>query len=76
MGDYASDITAERARRTISGYVVDKSHSERLYEKKLTAANLKKCGDFYKEAIEVAKSVPKGNTARSRGRKWMDPQSS
>lgn len=69
MGDYASDITAERARRTISGYVVDKSHSERLYEKKLTAANLKKCGDFYKEAIEVAKSVPKGKYGKIEGPK-------
>ena len=69
MGDYASDITAERARRAISGYAVDKSHSERLYEKKLTAANLKKCGDFYKEATEVAESVPAGKYDKIEGPK-------
>ncbi len=60
MGDYASTTTAERARRTISGYTMDKAHKDRLYEKKLTAPNLKKCGDFYAEALAVKEAVPEG----------------
>ena len=60
MGDYASTITAERARRTISGYTMDKAHKDRLYEKKLTSTSLKRCGDFYAEALAVRDAVPEG----------------
>lgn len=69
MGDYASDITAERARRTIGGYTTDRKHVDRLYEKKLSASNLKKCGNFYKDAIEAAESVPEGKYDKIEGPK-------
>ena len=74
MGDYASDITAERARRTISGYTTDRKHTDRLYEKQLTSSNLRKCGDFYKEASNVAENVPDGRYDRIEGPK-MDGSS-
>lgn len=53
MGDYADFITAERARRTIDGYTIGKAIKTRLYEKKLTASNIAKCGNFYAEALAV-----------------------
>ena len=53
MGDYADSITAERARRVIEGYSVTKNRKERIYEKKLTAGNLKRFSEFYDEAIAV-----------------------
>lgn len=69
MGDYASTITAERVRQTISGYTSDKRHSDRLYEKRLTASNLRKCGDFYAEAVMVTKAVPEGKYDKIEGPK-------
>lgn len=69
MGDYASDITAERARRTISGYTTDKRRVDRLYEKKLTASNLKRCEDFYEAAVDVAENVPEGRYDKVEGPK-------
>lgn len=53
MGDYADTTTAQRIRTTISGYRTTKKHAERLYAKKLTATNLKKCSTFYEEALAV-----------------------
>lgn len=69
MGDYASTTTAERARRTIGGYTMDKTHKDRLYEKKLTASNLNKCGDFYAEALAVIGALPDGKYDRIEGPK-------
>ncbi len=60
MGDYADGITADRVRKTINGYRTTKKHVERLYEKKLTASNLKHCGDFYDAAQTVADNVAEG----------------
>ena len=69
MGDYASTTTAERARRTIGGYTMDKVHKDRLYEKRLTASNLKRCGDSYTEALAVKDSLPKGKYDKVEGPK-------
>ena len=69
MGGYASTITAERARRTIGGYTMDKTHKDRLYEKKLTASNLNKCGDFYAEALAAIDALPDGKYDRVEGPK-------
>lgn len=72
MGDYASDITAERARRTISGYVMDKTHKDELYSKKLTANNLKNSDKFFNEAVAVKESVPEGKYDKVDGPKMVD----
>ena len=69
MGDYASSTTAERVRRTISGYTMDKAHKDRLYEKKLTYSNLKKCSEFYAEALAVKNAVPEGKYDKVEGPK-------
>ena len=69
MGDYASSTTAERVRRTISGYTMDKAHKDRLYEKKLTYSNLKKCSEFYADALAVKDAVPEGKYDKVEGPK-------
>lgn len=72
--DYADSLTAERVRRAIRGYEVSKTHAERLYEKKLTASNLKNCQKIYEEALAVADSVPEGKYDKILGPK-MDGSS-
>ncbi|MGO5269144.1 site-specific DNA-methyltransferase [Parafannyhessea umbonata] len=67
MGDYADGITAERVRKTINGYRTTKKHVERLYEKKLTASNLKRCRDFYDAAQTVADNVAEGTYDKVEG---------
>ena len=74
MGDYADGITAERVRRTISGYKTTKRHEERLYEKKLTATNLKRCKEFYDAAQAVADGIAEGAYDKVEGPK-MDGSS-
>ena len=60
MGDYADTITAQRIRTAISGYRTTKVHRDRLYSKKLTASNLKKCATFYEEAAKVKEDASDG----------------
>ena len=57
MGDYADTITAERVRRVITGYGTSKTNRDRLYEKKITASNMKNFGKYYEKAIQVKDSV-------------------
>jgi adenine-specific DNA-methyltransferase len=74
MGDYADAITAQRVRTTISGYRATKAHKDRLYAKKLTASNLKKCGTFYEEAAKVRDAASDGTYDKVEGPK-MDGSS-
>ena len=55
LGDYAESITAERAKRVICGY----QHPQKdiLYNKKITAKNIKKGSSFLDEANEIAEKA-------------------
>lgn len=59
MMDYANNITAERMRRTISGYPFKGKKEEEIYSKKLTAKNILKAEEFLKEAESI--SIEKAN---------------
>jgi len=74
MGDYADTITAQRVRTVIGGYQTTKAHKDRLYAKKLTASNLKKCGTFFEEAAKVKEDVSDGTYDKVEGPK-MDGSS-
>lgn len=74
MGDYADTTTAQRIRTTISGYRITKKHEERLYEKKLTATNLKKAATFYEEALAAREAADDGRYDKVDGPK-MDGSS-
>lgn len=50
MCDYADDITAERCRKVIGGYETSVKVSHIVYEKKLTASNLKNAVKYLEEA--------------------------
>ena len=69
MGDYADTITAQRIRTAISGYRTTKAHRDRLYSKKLTATNLKKCATFYEEAAKVKEAASDGTYDKVEGPK-------
>lgn len=74
MGDYADSITSERVRRTIAGYGTDKTRRDRLYEKKITASNMKNFDKYRREAVEVKDSVAPGVYSKIEGPK-MDGSS-
>ena len=50
MCDYADHITAERARKIIQGFETSAKFTRTIYEKKLTAANLKNAAKYIEEA--------------------------
>lgn len=54
LGDYADGITAERVRRTITGYTGQNSSEVTLFEQKLTTAQLKKMPTILAEAERIA----------------------
>ncbi len=51
--DYADATTAYRVKKAMTGYQATMKHEEIIYNKKLTAVNLHKVGDFLKEAEAV-----------------------
>ncbi len=51
MMDYVDTITAERAKRVISGYTADRE--EVLYDEEITVKNLSKGAEMLKEAKEI-----------------------
>jgi adenine-specific DNA-methyltransferase len=53
MESYADSITATRVRRIISGYKTSRNVSETIYEKKLSATNLKDVESYYEEALQT-----------------------
>lgn len=53
LGDYADSVTAERVRRTITGYKDVREEQVVLFEHKLTLATLKKGADLVAEATTV-----------------------
>lgn len=69
MMDYADTLTAERLRKAVNGYPASKKHAEPLYEKKLTASNLKDCQKFYEDALSVKESMPDGKYDKVEGPK-------
>ena len=50
---YADGTTAERIRRVIAGYLANRAHRTRLYERKLTFASLKSAEKYIKEALDA-----------------------
>ena len=74
MGDYADKLTAERARRTISGYTVQAKSTTRIFEKKLASGNLKNATSFYEEALAARDAVADGTFDKIEGPK-MDGSS-
>lgn len=69
MMDYADTLTAERLRKAVNGYPASKKHAEPLYEKKLTASNLKDCQKFYEDALSVKERLPDGKYDKVEGPK-------
>ncbi|EFJ78380.1 site-specific DNA-methyltransferase [Rothia dentocariosa] len=53
LGDYAGSVTAERVRRTITGYKDVREEQVVLFDHKLTLATLKKGADLVAEATTV-----------------------
>ena len=53
LGDYADSVTAERVRRTITGYKDVREEQVVLFDHKLTLATLKKGADLVAEATTV-----------------------
>ena len=53
LGDYADEVTAERVRRTITGFKDVKTEETILFEQKLTLGALRKGEDVVVEATEV-----------------------
>lgn len=50
MSDYADSITAERARKIIRGFTTTSKITRTVYEKKLTAANIRRAAQYLTEA--------------------------
>ncbi|WP_297182687.1 site-specific DNA-methyltransferase [uncultured Enorma sp.] len=73
MGDYADELTAERARRTISGFASQSKRLTRVFEKKLTSGNLNQAGKFYEEALAAKAAIPTGTYDKVEGPKMDGP---
>lgn len=66
LGDYADEVTAERARRTIQGYKNTRLEEHVLFEQKLTLNALKTGQDVLAEANKVYSDAQGGYTKVSR----------
>lgn len=54
LGDYADKVTAERVKRTVTGYKDQREEEHILFEQKLTTASLKKGDALFAEASDIA----------------------
>lgn len=57
MMEYADSITAERVRRVVRGYEVQKNVKTALYEQKLTFSNLRNAEKFREKALASAEEA-------------------
>lgn len=73
MCDYADSITAQRVKTAISGYEAPSKTKTRLFEKQLTARNLKDASKFYEQALEVVSSASGDGYDTIEGPKMLGP---